>query len=425
MEVVNTATTPEYRWGILVYFTPKTTDIVHHSIHITNNNVHDVYASYYFNGPPNKFYTGGIYVWAAAAVTTSFSSATPPNSRLADVIIQGNTVKDITGHGIVYRGESIWDGGNDVMNWNNLSTGLVVKGNFVQNVLDGIMWIGTSNALVEYNTVDAAGGTGKSGTNQATSTVVVAAVWPACTEGGIVQHNEVRNTKVLPGDGQAFDSDMILKGTLIFQYNYTHNNEGGFLLSCMDAAHPDEPGSQTIARYNISQNDGYPTAGIWPDPNNKGKFIHYNKSNTIIYNNIFFLGSGGIFSILNNSGTTLSNTFKNNIFYGPSFVLNCGNDNNIIDNNCFWGGCEKSLSSGITNSINIEPQFVNVGTGSNGLSSVAGYKLKPTSQCINKGSKMDSNGGRDFWGVAINGLPDVGAYERPDITPILNLLLND
>ncbi|WP_458788369.1 hypothetical protein, partial [Vallitalea sediminicola] len=53
-------------------------------------------------------------------------------------------------------------------------------------------------------------------------------------------------------DGQGFDCDYYSTGTT-FQYNYSHDNEGGFMLVC-------SPKNSTInyhsvIRYNISEND--------------------------------------------------------------------------------------------------------------------------------------------------------------------------
>ena len=49
-------------------------------------------------------------------------------------------------------------------------------------------------------------------------------------------------------DGQAFDSDGFCRNT-VFQYNYSHDNDGGFMLIC------GRENVGTTIRYNISQND--------------------------------------------------------------------------------------------------------------------------------------------------------------------------
>lgn len=56
-------------------------------------------------------------------------------------------------------------------------------------------------------------------------------------------------------DGTAFDTDWGTAGTTVFQYNYSHDNEGGFWLDCMKLNH-NRDCEKTILRYNISMRDG-------------------------------------------------------------------------------------------------------------------------------------------------------------------------
>ena len=74
-----------------------------------------------------------------------------------------------------------------------------------------------------------------------------AGIWPWDCDDTVIQFNEVSGLKGTK-DGEAFDSDAYTRNTL-FQYNYTHDNDGGFLLICCS----DNTG--TVVRYNISQND--------------------------------------------------------------------------------------------------------------------------------------------------------------------------
>ena len=57
-----------------------------------------------------------------------------------------------------------------------------------------------------------------------------AAVWACATESPLYEYNEVAYTKYVGGDGQAFDMDWGCKGVSVWQYNYTHDNEGGVML---------------------------------------------------------------------------------------------------------------------------------------------------------------------------------------------------
>ena len=77
---------------------------------------------------------------------------------------------------------------------------------------DGIVPIGCDSALVEYNLM------------RRCSRLL------PLGEAAAGQFNEVSDHKA-PWDGQGFDSDFNCTNTLI-QYNYSHDNEGGFILIC-------------------------------------------------------------------------------------------------------------------------------------------------------------------------------------------------
>lgn len=64
-----------------------------------------------------------------------------------------------------------------------------------------------------------------------------------------------------------------------------------------------------------------------------------------------------------------------------------------------------------------DPKLTAPGTGISGgaagpaFGSLDGYKLGAGSPAINAGASIAGNGGLDFWGEAIVGMPDIGAYE--------------
>lgn len=110
-----------------------------------------------------------------------------------------------------------------------------------------------------------------------------AAVWACATKSPLYEYNEIAYTKYVCGDGQAFDTDWGCSGTAIFQYNYTHDNEGGVLLRHENFA--------AIYRYNISVNDGAPDGhkmsgktSILFHSNPYGQ----NQENFYCYNNLFY-----------------------------------------------------------------------------------------------------------------------------------------
>ena len=128
---------------------------------------------------------------------------------------------------------------------------------------DGIKLDTTSGARVDHNRVDGF---------QLRSPSANAGVWTFNTDATTIEYNEVSgggNTH----DGMSFDADGASRGT-VFQYNHSHDNKGGFLLIC---PYSGAKTLDTVARYNISSNDGARLVqNCW------GPIL-----NTRIYNNTF------------------------------------------------------------------------------------------------------------------------------------------
>jgi hypothetical protein len=110
-----------------------------------------------------------------------------------------------------------------------------------------------------------------------------------------------------------------------------------------------------------------------------------------------------------------SDTFYyNNVFYAlkGGYGINPQSKNTVFDHNCFYG-YHSSSEPPDAHKLTANPQFVNPGSGGIGLDTLDGYRLRPSSPCVDAGLKMDQNGGRDFWG---NPAPqgaglDLGAHE--------------
>lgn len=378
MEVINNSTTLRRRWGIYVY---SDDGQIKHRIHIKNNTVHDVYASYIRTPAketniPSFYEVGGIYIKVEEP------------GKMNDVLIEDNQVTDIVGIGISFWGEGEFSNGG--MNWDNLSPNVIVRRNSVERTAgDGILIFGTDNELIEYNFVNDAGHLGKAGEIPGqpgrNGTDFIAGLWPTRHRNGLVQYNEVCNTHRFVGDGQSFDNDLFVTGTTIFQYNYSHDNEGGFFLDCCK---PEETNTGTILRYNISQNDG------------KYDYLRLIKGIAQVYNNVFFTLDTIQIKDCNNS------IFYNNIFWANSAKWN----NNIFDYNSYYGGLIPPEND--THKITADPLFINPGSGSTGRESLGGYKLFVGSPCLFKGKVIPDNADKDFWGnpVPVSITPSIGAF---------------
>ncbi len=138
------------------------------------------------------------------------------------------------------------------------STGVVIRDNYVEDIGgDGIVLWACDGALVEHNIAKDCNRRGNE---------YNAGIWPWSCDNTVMRLNEAMWTRTLK-DGQGFDSDYNSRNTTI-EFNYSHDNEGGFLLICT----PKPPDSGAMVgndrvevRYNVSRNDKARTIHI-PGP---------------------------------------------------------------------------------------------------------------------------------------------------------------
>lgn len=201
-------------------------------------------------------------------------------SRFVDLHITNNHIHHTQRNGInfkAYSKRSQW----------YPSLGIKIQNNLIEQVPgDGIVVIGTDGALIENNTLRDFPDTLPVGD-------AAAGIWPWSADNTIIQFNEVSGHKA-KWDGQGFDSDWNSVGTII-QYNYSHDNYGGFLLVCNNGRllgkDINKGTINTIIRGNVSINDG-----IRPYPTHRGMFsptfhITGPTENTHIYDNIIIVPS--------------------------------------------------------------------------------------------------------------------------------------
>jgi len=278
----------------------------------------------------------------------------------------------------------------------NLSTNVVIRGNVLEDIGgDGIKVWGCKGALVERNVLRNA---------RQRCDDYAAGIWPWASDDTVIQFNEVSGTKGTK-DGQAFDSDAYTANT-IFQYNYSHDNDGGFMLLC--CSH----NTGTVVRYNISQND-------------HARLFHMadGNENLSIYNNVFFVGKEDDVQMFlwtgHGSEWTHGARISNNVFYVAGTARNTQGKSRNPDGT-FAGGPGFGGSTGIVfekndvfgnvqdvppewKALAVDPMLRAPGTG------VDGYKLLPGSPLKGAGTVIRDNGGRDYWGKPIPVPPSIGA----------------
>ncbi len=366
-----------------------------HHIYIRNLDIHDV------NGIDTDKVNGGIMYHC-------IGDSKP--SRFVDLRIQNNRIHHVDRSGI-FGWSTHWTRSK----WYP-SLGVVIRNNVLDDIgADGIVPVATDGALVEHNVVGNANQRSE-GYNDG--------IWPWSADNTVVQFNEVYGMKG-QRDGLGFDSDWNSRNTII-QYNYSHDNEGGFLLICNEGSQrpSDSIGTVgTIVRYNISQNDHHRGINISGPVTNATIYNNtiYNgqkdkvdlvvqsdwggwSSNIFFYNNIFYVGGSGQFSYAvshDEDGVYVTATGMG------------GSQNDVFDSNIYFGVTPPDDRHAITSN----PLFVDADHASSGIATTHGYGLRASSPATGSGRAISNSGGRDFFGTSV---PSCAGVDRGAVQSMSN-----
>ena len=285
------------------------------------------------------------------------------------------------------------------------STRVIIRNNLLEDIGgDGIKTWGSNGALLEYNVIH--GGRMRAQDN-------AAGIWPFASDSTVIQFNEVSGMKGTM-DGMSYDADYQCRGSL-FQYNYSHDNEGGFLLIC---APGNSYSTNTVFRYNISVHDGIDASRIFQ--------IGGKATNTWIYNNTIYLAANQNVPIITDNewsgGNADSTYFYNNIFYvdGTTHYVWNLSKHNFFQNNVFYGN--HTMPPADSRAITAKPPLSNAGSDINGMAATgAAYKFSAAAPAFATGVVIANNGGRDFMGniVPSTTAPYVGAIQYGTASVIL------
>ncbi|MEU7407050.1 RICIN domain-containing protein [Streptomyces sp. NPDC044948] len=332
---------------------------------------------------------------ASAGIFFEVLGQTTP-TRFDDVVIENNTVRTVDRYGIHFW--TRWMQRPELNNPNcgtacgpwTPQTRVVVRGNTVTDIGgDAIVPHHTESALVEYNRVD--------GFREREPAHCAAGIWGWNTDGALYQYNEVSGGKS-ECDGQGLDLDEANIGT-VYQYNYSHDNEGGFILLCNGAG---STTADNVVRYNISQNDGGQLFDM----------VCAKTTNTQIYNNTFFL-SRPVDVINNANGSTgASVAFSNNIFHvATSEAAYVDAAALVFDSNVFYGN-HPAGEPADARKVTTDPRLTAPGSATS-RTDADGYRLRAASSALANGRAMPSPGTRDYFGnpVTAGCAPDRGAHQ--------------
>jgi Right handed beta helix region len=391
LEITNLGTSAGSRRG--VNLVAEDSGDLHH-IYLEDLYVHDV------NGSDDDKANGGINYHVIGDVKPS---------RFIDLRIENNRIRRVDRNGI-FGSSTHWMRSK----WYP-SLGVMMRGNLLEDIGgDGIVTVATDGAVIEHNVV-AHANQRSAGYNDG--------IWPWSADNTVVQFNEVYGMRG-QRDGMGFDSDWNSRNTII-QYNYSHDNEGGFLLICNEGSQDPSlsaGNTGTIVRYNISQNDHH-----------RGINFSGPVKNTLIYNNTIYVGKNedvGLVIYSDWTGWSSDSFFYNNIFYvegSASFSYAASHadngvyglapgegksTNNFFDYNTYYG--VKPMKDAHASTAN--PMLIDPGHAEIGRDTLKGYALRKNSPAINSGKTIANNGGRDFVGTAVPqcGSADRGAIESRD-----------
>lgn len=345
----------------------------------------------------------GIYIKAAGKEPSWFDGVT----------VEDNKFEHVARCGVVFTSD--WCSRSTKQEWGHKND--VSKGEF----------FGSKNVAIRSNTFNKTGGdvifvTGLEGgvveKNLVSNTALFrdvgeihwVAIWAHSCVGTVFQYNEVYGNRGTNSgyDLQAFDAD-IANRDLVFQYNYSHDNDGGFMLFCSnDATTKGEEGiatTGTIVRYNLSVNDGCGKDLAVFD-------VTSSCYDSQIYNNTIYCGvPTRLVCFANYDGgpdDSRNTVFRNNIFYAPSGTAITYKINRLksatFENNIFFN-IEPPVSPMIKVSgvLKDDPQFVQGGAIGNGIEAMAKkYALKSGSKGLTSGIAIQNNGGKDLLGNKVN-----------------------
>jgi hypothetical protein len=319
-------------------------------------------------------------------------------TRFDDILIEGCTITAVDNTGL-YTWSDYTPHPRDPR-WEQLrNTKVRVCRNRLTDIGKNALGIRASLApIIEYNTIE-----------RAAARLHGNALYVFGCKDARIQFNEVYKTRFDQIEGAAFDSDYNSEGTII-QYNYSHDNGGGLVNLCNnpDSKPPRGYNDGTIVRYNISQNETDRVIGF------DGPV-----TNTQIYNNTIYVGPDLKPRIIEFDIFGKSPGFASHVRFANNIIVNLGNGSYlwgeskdvVFANNCFWGNRPDNEPAD-PHKLVADPLFVGAGGGSVGLDTASVYRLRPESPCLNSGTAIPDNGGKDFWGNALyNGLPDRGAHE--------------
>ncbi|WP_161500934.1 right-handed parallel beta-helix repeat-containing protein [Embleya scabrispora] len=357
-------TTTDRRAGLYVELTDY--GVAHHFV-VEDVDVHDVNGADFKDPDPS----GGI-LFAVKGSTTA--------TRFDHLRVSGSTVRHVDRTGIATS--STWErkSGAEQMQ----STGIEFTHNKVYDAGgDGIVVQKARGALVEGNYVD--------GFNMR-STGYNAGIWAWDSDDVLYQYNEVTGGHGT-NDSMAYDIDGG-NNRNVYRYNYSHDNEGGFLLVC-NAKGMTSDGNRV--HDNISVNDRNMAT-----PYGVVSVVCRSATDTRVYRNTIVTKYSGTALVSGNGSTGV--TFEDNVFVGATGQAGSPirDTVNTYRNNLYWRTDQPRDAAG----VRADPLLVSAEPAA-----PDDVRLKSGSPARGTGSVKAGGDGttHDYFGNPIPDPPNIGA----------------
>lgn len=355
--------------------------------------IHDINA-------PHVYEDENLTAKSYGGIVTLITGQTVPTAW-DGLLVDSCVIQDVSAIGMTML--SSWTKGhraNDPATWFP-SRNVVIRGNvFERTARNGLVVRACAGAVVEHNLFRECAILGSGNASFAFH-----------SDDTVFQFNEACYTKYNPGDHDAagFDSDYNCRRS-VFQFNYSHHNDYGFILLCNNGRNGFN--EDTIVRYNISYNDG-------------GNVIRLSGPvrGARIHNNTIIAGPGmsnpreghppRIIYHKSWHGWSDNTEFFNNIIVNLSdaAVYDAGQSTgNRYSHNLFFGR-HPTGEPDDPHKLTVDPLFsAREPTGSDRDSVIVAFRLRPGSPAIGAGLDLPNRDQQDFAGQTIRPGPvDLGA----------------
>ena len=326
----------------------------------------------------------------------------PGIGRFQNLDISGNDISDVSRSGIFIAGVSTSGRPRATVAWPDASSGVSVSSNTISGIAgDGIVAVGTDGAHIFSNTVSDGNLAGRA-IGDPLGMICNAGIWTFNANNTLIEKNEVFGMKFNGCDGSGFDIDYDQDGTIV-QGNYSHDNEGGFLLICTDDA--STTARTADVRFNLSRDDGF-MINSSPCSEPAGNF-----DDVQIYNNTV-VAPNPDFGVLGNHTHSLIGAhdlaFFNNLIVAtgaaPGFTCRPGCGNNLFS----------GLPAAGTDPVVADPLFA-TGLKVPGPEAASAYRLGDDSPAFNAGASLPAGATSDYFGRSIDNSvkPNIGFDQSP------------